>query len=280
MNASKSLFLLLFLLSVLITGVATASPSASAAARLDAALAGTHRSDANRARDVYRHPKDTLLFFGLKPDMTVIELWPGGGWYTEVLAPVLRGTGHLVAAAYPADSDSAYFQRVLGNYQAKLAAAPAVYDQVAVIGFNPPAQASLGPANSADMVLTFRNLHNWKASGNLKAVFDAAFAVLKPGGVFGVVEHRAPAGSTVEEVFETGYMPQDYVIELAKQAGFELAATSEINANPKDTKDHPKGVWTLPPTFRLGEQDKAKYLAIGESDRMTLKFVKPTASGK
>lgn len=295
MTEFKPLFSLLFLVTLAACGngqeaaqpmepaAATPQPAASAddtAARLQAALAGAQRSDANRARDQYRHPQETLLFFGLQPDMTVIELWPGGGWYTEVLAPVLRDTGHLVAAAYPADSDSDYFNRVLGEYQAKLAAAPAVYGQVTVIGFNPPAHASLGPDGSADMVLTFRNLHNWRNAGNLEAVFAAAYAVLKPGGVFGVAEHRAPAGSAVEQVFESGYMPQDYVIELAQQAGFELTATSEINANPKDTKDYPKGVWTLPPSLRLGEQDKAKYLAIGESDRMTLKFVKPTGSNK
>jgi len=144
-----------------------------------------------------------------------------------------------------------------------------------VVDFSPPAKMDLGPAGSADMVLTFRNLHNWQGRGQLDAVFQTAFKVLKHGGVFGVVEHRAPAGKSVDETFHSGYMPVDYVIQEAEKAGFKLAGQSEINTNPKDTKDYPKGVWTLPPTYTLGDQDRAKYAAIGESDRMTLKFVKP-----
>ncbi|HWP94354.1 MAG TPA: methyltransferase domain-containing protein [Gammaproteobacteria bacterium] len=260
----------------------TALPASKAdtdtAALLDAALAGAHRSEANRARDRHRHPKETLLFFGLRPDMTVIELWPGaGGWYTEVLAPVLRERGRLIAAHFSPDAPGEYYRRNHPLYLEKLKANPAIYDRVAVIAFQPPEQVTLGPDGSADMVLTFRNLHNWMMNDSLDEVFAAAYRVLKPGGVFGVVEHRANEGTDPREIAKTGYVPESYVIELARQAGFILDAKSEINANPKDTKDHPKGVWTLPPTLRLGDTDRDKYLAIGESDRMTLRFVKPAA---
>jgi predicted methyltransferase len=242
-------------------------------AALTQALKGSWRAPANAARDQYRHPRETLEFFGLKPDMTVVQLWPGNGWYTEILAPVLRDHGQLIDAAVPAKGDSESDGTV--KYLAKLKATPAVYDKVKVVDFMPPAKMDLGAPGSADMVLTFRNLHNWQGQGQLDAVFVSAFKVLKHGGVFGVVEHRAPAGKTVDETFKTGYMPVDYVVQEAEKAGFRLVGQSEINANPKDTKDYPKGVWTLPPTYRLGDQDKAKYAAIGESDRMTLKFTKP-----
>jgi predicted methyltransferase len=242
-------------------------------AALTAALKGSWREAANAARDQYRHPRETLEFFGLKADMTVVELWPGGGWYTEVLAPVLRDHGQLIAASVPTqgapESDTAR------AYRQKLAAAPVVYGKVKVIDFDPPKYIDLGKEGSADMVLTFRNAHNWEGDHLLLTVFQAAFKVLKHGGVLGLTDHRAAAGKTVEQTFKSGYMPTDYIVKVAEQAGFKLAGQSEINANPKDTKDYPKGVWTLPPTYALGEQDKAKYAAIGESDRMTLKFVKP-----
>lgn len=249
--------------------------TADAEAAIAAALAGDHRSEAHRGRDRYRHPAETLRFFGLEPGMTVIELWPGGGWYTEVLAPVLRDQGQLIAAAFPPDSEIEYFRRVQADYERKLANDPGVYANVKVIPFQPPAHNRLGPPGSADMVLTFRNLHNWQKAGTLETVFRAAYEALRPGGVFGVVEHRAAPGTPLEEAVEAGYMPEDYVIELAERVGFRFEARSEINANPADTRDHPEGVWTLPPTLRLGQQDREKYLAIGESDRMTLKFVKP-----
>ncbi|HET9678932.1 MAG TPA: methyltransferase [Gammaproteobacteria bacterium] len=251
------------------------SPVKNTKELLTAALAGEHRSAEHRARDKYRHPVETLLFFGLKPNMTVVELWPGGGWYTEVLAPVLHDNGRLIAAAYPANSDVEYYRKGRAAYDAKLAANPAVYGSVKVIDFMPPEHGSLGPANSADMVVTFRNLHNWYSADVLDEVFAAAYEVLKPGGIFGVTEHRAKPGTAVEDVADTGYMPAKYVITAAHKAGFQLAQSSEINANPADTKDYPKGVWTLPPTLALGEENKQKYLAIGESDRMTLKFIKP-----
>ncbi|WP_028113374.1 class I SAM-dependent methyltransferase [Ferrimonas kyonanensis] len=235
-----------------------------------------HRSEANVARNPYRHPVQTLEFFGLHPDMTVIELWPGGGWYTEILAPFLRDNGTFIAASFETepkqDTPRNRYRAGAGKrYQQKLAATPSLYDKVQVVTFDPPTTTRLGVEASAHMVLTFRNLHNWAMAGDLQAVFEAAFEVLTPGGVFGVVEHRANPGMSAE----SGYMDQQQMIDLAKKVGFRLAASSEINANAKDSKDYPKGVWTLPPSLRLKEQDKQKYLAIGESDRMTLKFYKP-----
>jgi len=253
------------------------SPVAGAAqadsAALDQALAGDWRSSANRARDVYRHPKATLEFFDVRPDQTVIEITPGGGWYSEVLAPLLRDHGHYIAAVASAPKDREA-QRDESSLKRKFLSDPAQYANAAIREFDPKKPA-FGPADSADRVLTFRNVHNWMGAGTAPAMFKAFFAVLKPGGVLGVVDHRAAKGATLETIKGSGYLPTDYVVKLATDAGFELAASSEINANPKDTKDYAKGVWTLPPTYTLGAQDRAKYAAIGESDRMTLRFVKP-----
>jgi len=240
---------------------------------LDQALQGSWRDSANVARDQYRHPKQTLEFFDLTPKMTVVQLWPGTGWYTQILAPVLRDRGQLIDAVVPDKGDPESDGTV--KYLAMLKRNPEIYGKVKVVDFSPPAKTDLGPDGSADMVLTFRNLHNWQGRGQLDNVFQAVFKVLKHGGVLGVVEHRAMAGKSVTQVFKTGYMPVDYVIQEAEKAGFKLVGQSEINANPKDTKDHPRGVWTLPPTYAEGDADHAKYQAIGESDRMTLKFVKP-----
>ena len=242
-------------------------------AALTQALQGSWRDPANAARDQYRHPRQTLEFFGLTPSMTVVQLWAGSGWYTELLAPVLKDHGQLIDAVVPAKGDSESDGTV--RYLAKLKADPGVYGKVKVVDFSPPAKLDIGADGTADMVLTFRNLHNWQSRSQLDNVFQAAFKVLKHGGVFGMVEHRAAAGKTVDQVFKTGYMPVDYVIQEAEKAGFKLAGQSEANANAKDTKDYPNGVWTLPPTYTLGDKDRAKYTAIGESDRMTLKFVKP-----
>ncbi len=244
---------------------------------LKAAVAGKHRDAANVARDAARHPYETLTFFGIKPNMTVVELSPGGGWYTEILAPYLRDKGKLIAAGYDPNSSGEYFRRNAANFKAKLDANPAVYDKVQVTIFAPPAKLDYAPKASADMVLTFRNVHNWVGNGddNMKAVFKSAFDALKSGGVFGVVDHRLPAGKVQDEKASSGYVHESYVIKMAESAGFKLAAKSEVNANPKDTADHPGGVWALPPTFGNKDKDRAKYEAIGESDRMTLKFVKP-----
>jgi predicted methyltransferase len=244
---------------------------------LDQAIAGEHRSQTNKARDQYRHPKETLVFFGLQPDMTVVEIWPGGGWYTEILAPVLRAHGklHVARFALKAKDTPDFRKEVDAGYGALLAGNSDIYGKVVSTELEAPEFANIAPAGSADLVLTFRNVHNWTKSRNDLATFKAFHAALKPGGILGVVEHRAKPGTPLPEMIRTGYMTEAYVIELAEKAGFKLASKSEINANAKDTKDHPKGVWTLPPTLRLGDTDRDKYLAIGESDRMTLKFVNP-----
>jgi predicted methyltransferase len=246
------------------------SASDFTAGQLDTVIAGSWRSATNKARDVYRHPKETLQFFGLQPDKTVIEITPGAGWYSEILAPLLRDNGHYIAAV--ADN-GAEAKQDTAALRAKFAADPTEYSKASIVTFNPQAPV-FGPPGSADMVLTFRNVHNWTQAGTAQAMFKAFYAVLKTGGTLGVVDHRAALGATLDSVKGSGYLPTDYVIKLATDAGFKLDGQSEINANPKDTKDYPKGVWTLPPTLTLGDQDRAKYLAIGESDRMTLRFVK------
>jgi len=257
-----------------------ASVAAEVGTDLAAAVAGPQRSAVNRARDSWRHPAQTLAFFGIRSDMTVVELSPGGGWYTEILAPYLREKGKLYAAAYPADvpgEDGAYYRKSREAFDAKLAAAPAVYDRVTVTDFMPPSRLDIAPAGSADMVLTFRNVHNWITDDRAEiAVMKAAFEALKPGGVLGIVEHRTDEPSTREQIYESGYVPESALIAAAASAGFELEAKSELNANPKDTHDHPEGVWTLPPTLALEDKDREKYVAIGESDRITLRFRKPS----
>jgi predicted methyltransferase len=245
-----------------------------AATALAAAVNGPQRSAANRTRDGARHPFETLAFFGLRPDATVIEIAPGGGWYTEILAPYLHDHGRLYAAYEPVDGSPGE-QRARTAFQAKLAADPKVYGHV-VLGTLPTSHfTDIHPAGGADAVLTFRNIHNWIADGHFDETLRAFYEVLKPGGVLGVEEHRAPVGTDLGHVITSGYVPQELVIERARAAGFELAGSSEINANPRDTKDYANGVWALPPTLRGGQADRARYLAIGESDRMTLRFVKP-----
>jgi len=241
--------------------------------KLELAIAGDHRSDKNKARDSFRHPKDTLVFFGFKSTMTVVEVTPGGGWYTEILAPALKGTGKLYGAHYPDTGEDNYYSNSRKSLEKKLAS-HAVFNDVELTNFTPKKESILAPKNSADLVLTFRNLHNWGEEG-MAHMFKDAFTALKEGGVLGIVEHRMPVTQNWAMNKRSGYVPTAMVVKLAKEAGFVLAATSEINANVKDNADHPKGVWTLPPVLRLGEKDKAKYLAIGESDRMTLKLVKP-----
>ena len=252
------------------------SASDFTAAQLDEVLAGSWRSAANRARDAYRHPKATLQFFGVRPDRTVIEITPGGGWYAEILAPLLHDNGHYIAAEKlpAADSEARSDDSALRK---KFAADPAHYGNARIVTFDPRSPV-FGAPGSADLVLTFRNVHNWAEAGTAPAMFKAFFAVLRPGGVLGVTDHRAAPGASLSAVMDSGYLPTDYVIKLATDAGFKLVGRSEINANPKDDRDHPKGVWTLPPTLALGDKDRAKYLAIGESDRMTLRFVKPAAA--
>jgi predicted methyltransferase len=246
---------------------------------LDQVLAGEHRSTANRARDKYRHPRETLLFFGLKPEMTVLEIWPGGGWYSEILAPVLRDKGKLyLAHSAIEDPRLPGWQREAREKQeASYARRADIYGTPVFTSLGPPDYLAIAPAGGMDMVLTFRNVHNWSAQKTDALVFKAFFDALKPGGILGVVEHRAHAGTPFAQQVKSGYMTEAYVIELAEKAGFKLVEKSEVNANPKDTKDHPNGVWTLPPMSR-GRLDPEKYLAIGESDRMTLRFEKPASA--
>ncbi len=247
---------------------------AATEAALDAAIAGAHRSEETRARDRWRHPQDTLAFFGFRSDMPVGEVLPGGGWYTEILAPALRGKGRLYAA-HNGPNAGAYQRRSLGAFLVKLGTAPEIYDEVVVTTFGPPDELAVAPPGSADLVVTFRNVHNWFGSGEdaARLGFKAMYDALKPGGILGVTDHRWPDPAT--EDASTGYISETRTIEVAESVGFQFVASSDINRNPKDTHDHPRGVWTLPPTLRLGDQDRDKYLAIGESDRFTLKFVKP-----
>ncbi len=249
-------------------------------AALREALSGTHREAANVARDTWRHPQDTLEFFGIRADMSVVEIWPGAaGWYTEILAPYLREHGQLYAAHFNADSSAQFFRESRAAFEAKLAVNPERYDRVRLTSFNPPQYVDIAPPGSADAVLTFRNVHNWYMRGGgderVLQAFQAMHRALKPGGLLGVVDHRLPAQRALTDQEASGYMRQDYVIDLAQRAGFVLEAASEINANPRDGADHPEGVWTLPPSLRLGDKDRERYLAIGESDRMTLRFRKP-----
>ncbi|GLX78865.1 methyltransferase [Thalassotalea insulae] len=258
--------------SVISLSFASVSFAGTDNSQLEQAINGEHRSAANKARDQYRHPMETLNFFGFNANMTVVEIAPGGGWYTEILAPALKGKGKLYGAHYPDTGEDNYYSNSRRNLEKKLAS-NAVFSEVELTNFIPKKASKLAPAESADLVLTFRNLHNWGEEG-MAQVFKDAYKALKKGGVLGVVEHRMPENQSWKDNKRSGYVPQALAVKYAEEAGFKLAASSEINANPKDNANHPKGVWTLPPSLRLGEQDKEKYLAIGESDRMTLKFIK------
>ena len=244
--------------------------------RLNEIANGDHRSDAHKARNPYRHPAETLDWFGIRDDLTVVEMSPGGaGWYTEVLAPYLRDNGEFYAASFDSESEVEYYRRNHQKYLDKLGAQPDVYDKVNVIEFGIPNKPALQPAGQADMVLTFRNVHNWLNNDSAEQVFAAMFKVLKPGGILGLVTHRGEEHMVGREWSKRGYVPEAEVIRLAEQAGFQFVDKTDINANPRDTRDYPKGVWTLPPVYRLGAEDREKYAAIGESDRMTMKFIKP-----
>jgi predicted methyltransferase len=250
----------------------------SVATKLHESLAGAQRTEKEKKRDGYRHPLETLEFFGLKDDMTVVELSPGEGWYSAVLAPVLREHGKLIVAGGDPNGDpksegTKHAQALAERFQKM----PQAFDKVQAVVLRHDKEMVLGAPESADMVVTFRNFHNWFEDGTTDKVLAAISKVLKHGGVLGLTDHRANAGAPADPktVGDTGYIPEDAVVKLIEGAGFKLAGKSDVNANPKDTKDYPKGVWTLPPSYELGETDHAKYEAIGESDRMTLKFVKP-----
>jgi predicted methyltransferase len=244
-------------------------------AKLAALVAGPQRTEANRVRDPYRHPDATLAFFGLKDNMTVVEIWPGGGWWTEILAPYLADHGRYYAAL-PDPSASAEAGKGNAAFAAKLAAAPTLYGKVITTTLEGD-RFPIAPDNSADLVLTFRNLHDWVPQGTAEAALRAMYRALKPGGVLGIEDHRAATDQPQDPQAKNGYLREDYTIALVERVGFKFVAKSEVNANPKDTKDYPAGVWTLPPTLRLKDQDRDKYLAIGESDRLTMIFVKPAS---
>ena len=261
-----------------------------AGAKLAEILASPHRSADNRARDAARHPAETLAFFGVKPENTVVELWPGGGWYTEILAPYVKDEGKLIVTIYDPKGPEAYYgtgqaktmlerfekeKDVLGDVGTVTVPQKVTIGKDGKVSKIEIQKFSLAPAGSVDVVLTFRNSHGWFNNDVEKLIYGAAFDALKPGGTFGVVQHRAPEGADPHETSKKGYLPEASVIAAAEAVGFKLAEKSEVNANPKDTHDHPDGVWNLPPSLRGGEADKDKYTAIGESDRMTLKFIKP-----
>jgi predicted methyltransferase len=268
--------------AIALTGCASSSSrdaqsQGASAASLDAAIGGSQRSDKARARDVYRHPKETLAFFGLAPTQSVLEIAPGGGWYTDILAPYLRDSGRLYEAQYLSTSAdlAAEDSATDAAYRRKLASDPSVYGKVIVGTLHAGRFIDFDANERFDRVFTFRNIHNWIKDGQIDANLRAFYGALKHGGELGVEEHRAQPGTSEQQMIETGYVTEAFVIEHAQAAGFVLSARSEINANPKDTKDYPHGVWSLPPTYRGGEADRSRFAAIGESDRMTLRFVKP-----
>jgi len=281
MNKKTSLAMSCITAIILITGglapyFASTANAHDVQVLLDTVIQAPHRSEANRARDQYRHPKETLLFFGLRPDMTVVEISPANGWYTEIIAPLLKQQGRYYAAV-PVLTDDMHeaMKRRDTAYRQMLKSAPNLYGEPTIKTYDAAAPV-FAPEGVADLVVTFRNVHNWAKAGNTRSMFNGFFQALKPGGVLGVVEHRAKPDTPLSKQIESGYMTEQFVIEAANAAGFKLDRSSEINSNALDTKDHPGGVWNLPPNLRgVAESDKPKYRAIGESDRMTLRFVKP-----
>ncbi len=260
---------------LLALGFATAH-AADDARPLQRAIAGKHRSAEHKARDKYQHPEQTLEFFELNNDMTVVEIWPGNtGWWTEILAPFLNKHGKLYAAHFSADAALPMLRESRHDFDKKLKKHPDLYGQVETTVLQPPTFVNIAPDASADRVLSFLNVHYWMKRDQAATVFAVMYKALKPGGILGVVEHRQSVSKPQDEHAASGYVTEDYVIALARKAGFEFLGKSEINANSQDRKDYPQGVWTLPPTLILKDKDKKKYLAIGESDRMTIKFMKP-----
>ncbi len=263
------------LFSLLMTVTFPALGGDNTDAALRSVLEGEHRSDKHKARDQYRHPIETLSWLGIKDDMSVVEIFPGGGWYSEILAPFLKDSGIFYAAGNDPDSNVKFFRKSAKRFKEKMESNKEAYGKVKITVLAPPDNTDIAPEGTVDMVLTFRNIHNWMKGGYADNVYSAMYKALKPGGILGVVEHRGNPQTEQDPKANSGYVNQDYAIKLAEKAGFIFVDSSEINANPKDTKDYPKGVWTLPPTLSLGSEDRDKYLEIGESDRMTLKFKKP-----
>jgi predicted methyltransferase len=249
--------------------------SAADETKLEKVLASGHRGENNAGRDIYRHPLEVLKFFRLRSDMTVMEIWPAGGWWTEVLAPFLSENGRYFAAHFPQEGGPAYFSRSLNSFKEKLSNDPQNYEKVEVTALNPDTgETTPAEPGSIDLALTFRNVHNWMSQDSTSAMITAIHTSLKPGGYLGVVEHRASADAPQDPKAKSGYVREDYAIDVIEKAGFKLVAKSDINANPKDTKDYSGGVWTLPPSFGAGDKERSKYAAIGESDRFTLLFQK------
>lgn len=261
-------------LALLMGGCASSGTRLETSAALDQSLAAAERPQADRDRDIWRHPRQTLLFFGLRPNMTVVELDPGTGWYTQVLAPVLRDRGRYIAALPPVSAQQRGALRERERFDAVIASRPQALDRIQRTPFNPGVEP-LAPDNSVDLVVSFRSLHNWMGDDKAGAAFADIFRALKPGGVLGIVEHRGSPQQQQDPKARSGYVNESTAMRLIESAGFRLVAAAEINANPRDTKDHPRGVWNLPPTLIDGDKDRARYLAIGESDRFTLKFIKP-----
>jgi predicted methyltransferase len=261
----------LFLISLLFINVSTVNAAESF---IEEAVASKHRSAQNKARDVYRHPTETLSFFGIKQNMNVLEILSGRGWYTEILAPMLKDNGKLTVSSFGSNHPNDYLRNVHNEFEKMLDANPDIYGNVKRVIFKENGYLEGVADESQDMVVTFRNTHNWIRFGGIEEAYRSFHRVLKKGGVLGVVQHRANKGDDAKQSSQKGYVPESYLIKLLESMGFELVAKSEINANPKDTKDYPEGVWTLPPSYRLKDVDKEKYTTIGESDRMTLRFVK------
>jgi len=243
-------------------------------AELESVIQGTHRDAANVARDIYRHPKETLMVFGMQSNMKVLEILPGRGWYTEILAPLLKDSGELTVASFGDTHPTKYLRNIHIDFMKKMNAETDTYGKVKTVVFNKSGYLADIPDNSMDMVVTFRNTHNWIRFGGIEEIYAAFNRVLKPGGILGVVQHRADKGSDAKTTAEKGYVPESYLINLVEDAGLELVKKSEINTNLADSKDYPEGVWSLPPTYREKGKDRDRYSAIGESDRMTLKFIK------
>jgi predicted methyltransferase len=257
-------------IALIAAGSAQAADQAPAGPALQQVIQGPHRSKAFSDRDVSRHPQLELEFCGVAPTSTIVEIWPGGGYWTEILAPYLRDKGTYYAAAPP----KAAANGSLDKFRQKIEADTTLYGKTTVTEFGKD-HYDIAPASSADVVVTFRNLHNWMTGGYADESLAAFFKALKPGGLLCIEDHRGRDDVPQDPTAATGYVRQDYAVALAKKAGFEFVGASEINANPRDTKDWPKGVWTLPPTFALGDQDRDKYAAIGEADNFVLKFRKP-----
>ncbi len=268
---SKSSLIIILALSFL-------SPSQVFADPIFDAVNNEYRPLNQRMRDEYRNPQQTLRFFDVQPNMVVAEISPGGGWYTNILAPLLKDEGTFYAAHFYIDENSApFFKKSLDGFKKNITTIPS-YKNVKLTAFHPSKSLDFAPANSLDRVLTFRNVHNWYmgyGAQGIDNVFSSFFNSLKKGGVLGIVEHKLPESFADEMQKESGYMKQSFVVAAAEKAGFKLVAESDVNFNSYDTADYEKGVWTLPPVLKLGENDQAKYLSIGESSRMTLKFIKP-----